>query len=247
MINYGFGSIKGPLSGWQNMYLFAGSLTISWSLIIWWRMPDGIQQAKFLSEREKEIAEERIRRVNGGSRSHTVKWDQVKEAFLDINVWGLFLLAVGAYFASGVLQSFSSLIIADLGYSTIENLAVQIPKVSHRDFQSSRQESRNELNASNALSPAQGFVGVLANLIPGYYAMKYPGLRFHIYTVAVTMAFAGSIALLLAPRVPGLLGALYGLHFFGAAAGQVHGLNASNVGGYTKRTVATCFTFVVSP
>jgi hypothetical protein len=43
--------------------------------------------------------------------------------------------------------------------------------------------------------------------------MKYPGLRFHIYTVAVSFAFAGSIALLLAPRVPGLLGALYGLHF----------------------------------
>ena len=56
-----------------------------------------------------------------------------------------------------------------------------------------------------------GFVGVIANVIPGYFAMRYPGLRLHIYTGAVFLAFAGSLALLLAPRVPGLLGALYGL------------------------------------
>jgi hypothetical protein len=124
----------------------------------------------------------------------------------DINVWGLFVLSVCAYFPNGVLTTFSSLIIKDLGFSTIENLCVQIPK---------------------------GFVGVLANVVPGYFAMRYAGLRFHIYTAAVTLAFAGSVALLLAPRVPGLLGALYGLHMFGAAAGQVHGLGASNIGGYT--------------
>lgn len=105
------------------MYLFAGCMTMAWSFIVWWKMPDDIPRAKFLSDREKEIAQERIRRNNGGSRGHDIKWDQVKEAFLDINVWGLFVLAMGAYFASGVLQSFSSLIISDLGFDTLENLA----------------------------------------------------------------------------------------------------------------------------
>ena len=94
MINYGFGSINGSLAGWRNMYLFAGALTISWSFVVWFKMPDDIPRAKFLTEREKEIAQERIRLNNGGSRGHTIKWDQVKEAFMDINVYGLFLMAV---------------------------------------------------------------------------------------------------------------------------------------------------------
>lgn len=112
-------------------------------------------RAKFLNERQKEIALERVRRTNGGRKEHDIKWNQVREALTDINVWGLFILSTCAYFPNGVLTTFSSLIIKDLGFSTVENLAVQIPK---------------------------GFVGVVANVVPGYFAMRYPGLRFHIYT-----------------------------------------------------------------
>ena len=89
--------------------------------------------------------------------------------------------------------------------------------------------------ANLAVQIPKGVVGVLANIVPGYFAMTYPNLRFHICkkrettiirvsivtpnftcpystlvsdTAAVGFAFAGSTALLLAPRVPGLLGAV---------------------------------------
>lgn len=61
--------------------------------------------AKFITDRQKEIALERVRRTNGGRKDHDIKWNQVKEALLDFNVWGLFILSVCAYFPNGVLTS----------------------------------------------------------------------------------------------------------------------------------------------
>lgn len=39
MLNYGLGAIS-PAHGWKNMYYFAGALTMSWSFIVWWKLPD---------------------------------------------------------------------------------------------------------------------------------------------------------------------------------------------------------------
>lgn len=63
--------------------------------------------AKFITARQKEIALERVRRSNGGRKDHDIKWNQVWEALMDINVWGLFVLSICAYFPNGVLQSVS--------------------------------------------------------------------------------------------------------------------------------------------
>lgn len=109
----------------QYMYYFAGAITIAWSIVVWFVLPDDIPTAKFLTERQREIARERIRRNQGGSKSHEIRWDQVWEALTDWNVWALFVLAVCAYFPNGVLTTFSSLIISDLGFTRVENLAVQ--------------------------------------------------------------------------------------------------------------------------
>lgn len=57
-----------------------------------------------------------------------IKPAQIWEAFGDYHVWGLAVLAFCSYFPNGVLTTFSSLLIRDLGYTTVENLAVQIPK-----------------------------------------------------------------------------------------------------------------------
>jgi len=211
MLNYGLGSVKGSLAGWQHMYLFAGTFTIFWSFIVLWRMPDGITQCKFLDDRQKEIALERIRRSNGGAQSKVIKKEQVWEAVCDYNIWGLLILAFTSYAPNAVLTTFSSLLIKDLGYTTLENLAVQIPK---------------------------GVVGVAAGLACGWFNRKYAGWRFYSYSICIGVALCGSIALLLAPKVPGLLGALYALHLFGAAAGQVYAMASSNVSGQTKRTAA---------
>lgn len=96
MLNYGLGTIKSSRSGWINMYIFAGSITLAWSVAVWFVLPDDIATAKFLTERQREIATERIRRNEGGSKSHKIIWPQVWEALTDINVWLLFVLAVCA-------------------------------------------------------------------------------------------------------------------------------------------------------
>lgn len=208
--------------------------------------------AKFITARQKEIALERVRRTNGGRKDHDIKWNQVWEALMDLNVWGLFILSVCAYFPNGVLTTVSSMThgrkvtlteiscsflvyssaVLSLRIWALLPLRTWLFKFRKASSESSPMVSQVSSDFTFRTRTVANFT-LERTVVPGYFAMRYAGLRFHIYTVAVFLAFAGSLALLLAPRVPGLLGALYGLHMFGAASGQVHGLTASNVGGYT--------------
>ncbi|KAL7004274.1 hypothetical protein EMMF5_006160 [Cystobasidiomycetes sp. EMM_F5] len=99
MINYGLGMIKGPTTpgAWKAMFYFGGAITLGK------RFPNATfpfketdPSAKFLNERERDIAGERIRRNNGGSKSNKIIWPQVWEALRDPNVWALGFLAAGA-------------------------------------------------------------------------------------------------------------------------------------------------------
>ncbi|KAL7004270.1 hypothetical protein EMMF5_006156, partial [Cystobasidiomycetes sp. EMM_F5] len=123
LVNYGIASINGSLTGWRNIYYLLGSITMAWSVAVWFLMPDDIPSAKFLNEREREIAIERIRRVNGGSRSRDIDRKQIIEALRDPNVWAIGLLATCAYWPNSFLTSFSSIIIRTFGYTPFETLA----------------------------------------------------------------------------------------------------------------------------
>ena len=53
---YGITQIKGSLAPWRILFLIEGLPTIAFALVAYKFLPDGITQAKFLNEREKEVA-----------------------------------------------------------------------------------------------------------------------------------------------------------------------------------------------
>jgi MFS family permease len=53
LLNWGLGHAKGKWSSWRYMYLFAGSLTILWSVAIYFLLPPDPIRAKGFTDRGK--------------------------------------------------------------------------------------------------------------------------------------------------------------------------------------------------
>lgn len=75
------------------MYLLTGALAIlvGISVLLW--MPDSPVHARFLTEKERIVAVERIRNDQGGTENKTFKKEQIWETLLDIRTW-LMVLSV---------------------------------------------------------------------------------------------------------------------------------------------------------
>lgn len=56
-----------------------------------WAFPDSPMRASFLTDREKQIAVQRVQANNTGIQSRKFKWAQVREALMDLQ---LYIIAV---------------------------------------------------------------------------------------------------------------------------------------------------------
>jgi hypothetical protein len=80
--------------------MLCGLLTVLYSIIVLIFMPDSPMEAKFLSEREKVIAVERLRANQMGVVSRDWRWDHVWEAAFDVKtyLWFLLILTISCVF-----------------------------------------------------------------------------------------------------------------------------------------------------
>ncbi|KAL2849846.1 major facilitator superfamily domain-containing protein [Aspergillus pseudoustus] len=125
LFTYGLGHIhSNTLYSYQTIFILCGLLTVLYSLIVLIFMPDSPMEAKFLSEREKVIAVERLRANQMGIISREWRWDHVWETFRDVKTWLWFLLIVSI---SGGISTFGSLIIKSFGYENFQAILFNLP------------------------------------------------------------------------------------------------------------------------
>jgi hypothetical protein len=74
--------------------MFCGLLTVAFSVLVLVFMPDSPMEAKYLTDREKVIAVERLRANQMGVISRDWRWDHVWETFYDLKTWFWFFLVV---------------------------------------------------------------------------------------------------------------------------------------------------------
>jgi hypothetical protein len=105
LIGYAVGHITSGLPRWMYVFIIFGAISIVtgiWTLIV---LPDLPSTAKFLNERERAIAVERVAANRQGVKNHHFKWYQVKQAALDPKTWLLFIMATGAQVPNSALTS----------------------------------------------------------------------------------------------------------------------------------------------
>jgi hypothetical protein len=172
-LNYGFGSINGSLEGWQNIFLFAGLLTIVWSFIVLWMMPDDPKRAKFLNERQRFVALERVRDNNAGLVDHKIKPKQVLESARDPATFVLTTLMFGACVSNSIVGLFGSIIIQGLGFNKLQAICLQVPA---------------------------GFFGMCLGIFPPLVVLKTNKWRTTFISIFTTLSITGTAILYGASR-----------------------------------------------
>lgn len=84
---YGISHIESPiLAPWRILFIIEGLPTCCFAVIAWFCMPDSIQEAKFLDEREKAIAQSylnRRQRSDEGDHKRGLRVKELLAAFKD--------------------------------------------------------------------------------------------------------------------------------------------------------------------
>ncbi|KAK1467640.1 major facilitator superfamily transporter [Colletotrichum cuscutae] len=187
LLTYGLGHINSDkLYKYQIIFLFCGLLTVTYSAVVLIFMPDSPMSAKYLTEREKVIAVERLRANQMGIQSGVWRWNHVWETFLDLKTWCWFILIIAISIASGGISTFGNLIVQSFGYSSFTTIlfnipfgAIQIIAIMGSGWIATRIQKKGIVIAGVAIIPAIGTVLMLTVprehkgvLLFGYYLVS---------------------------------------------------------------------------
>lgn len=201
------------------MYLVAGALTILWSVVILFFMPPDPIRAKGFDERERYIAVARLRVNNSGVRNTHFKKEQFFDLLTDVKFYLIFAASFALMLANGPVSTFSPILIASFGFSTLNSLLL--------------------------IMPAGVIIGTIEWVAP-YVAYKVPNMRAYLVIICQMGTLLASLLLWLLPRdnTGGLLFGVYILASFGGAYAVLMGMQIANTAGYTKRSLASSGIFV---
>lgn len=89
--------INGHLTGmvgWRVEYLILGSMTIATGIVWVFVIPDDPEKAWWLSKKDRHLAHLRTADTRQDITVRDWKWEQVKEAMADIQIWAFVLVAL---------------------------------------------------------------------------------------------------------------------------------------------------------
>lgn len=201
------------------MFIVGGIMTILWTAVVYFYMPPDPIRAKGFTERERYIAVARLRTNNSGVRNTHFKVQQAVELFLDPKFWIMFSMAFLSMIAAGPVNAFLPIIVAGLGFNTLNTLLLTMPV---------------------------GAVAGLMILAATWTAYKVPRVRAWIILASELVTIMSSVLLWRLPRssTGPLLFAVYTLAGFTAGWGIILGLSIANTAGYTKRTVISSVMYI---
>ncbi|KAJ3554998.1 hypothetical protein NM688_g2813 [Phlebia brevispora] len=190
-------------------------------------LPDSPTKAKFLNQREKLVAIERLRANNMGTETKVWKWPQVWEVCADPKTYLWFAMLFLCALPSGGISSFGPLIIKGFGFNQFDTLLFNIP-----------------------FSAFQVIIIVLSAWISMKIQLKWP-----VVFCLCLPPIAGSSALLVMGRAielkNKLLGVYYVLSFFSSIQPMLYTWSSQNTAGHTKKLcvvfVAQCAGNIIGP
>ncbi|KAH9885922.1 major facilitator superfamily domain-containing protein [Xylariomycetidae sp. FL2044] len=103
---------------WELIFYILGGATMVWAFAVYFFLPDAPSNARFLNHRERIIAVKRVSGNETGIKNKSFDKKQAFVAFYDPKAILLFVSVFSAAIPNGVVNSFSTVIIRDLGFST---------------------------------------------------------------------------------------------------------------------------------
>lgn len=221
ILTYGIGQIS-TFPVWKAIFLLCGGITVLWGSLLFLFLPDSILTAKRFSLEEKALLIARGRLGRTGILNKTIKWSQVREVFVDPQVWLLFLFVLLNEVINGGYANFGKLIIKGVVQGSLRTTALGIP---------------------------QGAFQVTWILSGTYLASRVQNARTIVMAVYIIPTIIGTSLMGWMPRTTyeNKVGVLMGYYICGSyVASLVLALQmpATNLGGYTKRTTSSALVFL---
>ncbi|KAI0378717.1 MFS general substrate transporter [Hypomontagnella monticulosa] len=224
LLGYAIGHIKSGLPPWMYIFLIFGSISLTWGTIFLIFMPDLPSTARFLSERQKIVAVERVAMNRQGVKNHHFKVYQMWQCLGDPKTWILFVMSIAAQIPNASQSSFTSIILETFGFDVLETQYLQIPG---------------------------NVVQVTSLLLSGWISSRFPNMRCFMMLAGNLICVACSGVLVALPVGPngtdnqwGRLVALWLCSFQSVGFSLSLTMVSSNVAGYTKKQLTGAFIFV---
>lgn len=80
---YGLGHVHSSISSWRFLFIIEGVPTVLLAIGSWFWIPDSPATARFLSPREREIAQTYANAQPGDYKNEGLQWNQLGDAFKD--------------------------------------------------------------------------------------------------------------------------------------------------------------------
>ncbi|KAG0652743.1 putative transporter [Hyphodiscus hymeniophilus] len=219
-LSYGIGRSTGVgIETWKLLYITVGGVTLFWGIALFWLLPDNPATWKFLSEREKYIALDRVRENHTGVENKHIKWGQVREAFLDPKSWVLLCGQIMVCTFLGGLTNFAALIVNNLGFSPLQTVLLGMPT---------------------------GCIQFFSSIALSYIGTIYPNTRCIVASLACLIPLAGTALIWKLPTSNkfGRLGVYYVIYLFWGSYTLSASLPAANTSGHSKKVTTYAMTFV---
>lgn len=97
---YGIGHIQ-SIEAWKAIFLIFGGMTVAWSIVILFALPDVPMTAWFLNETDRNKAIIRVDQNMTGMKSNEVKLSQCFECLLDVKSWLIVLIELACVIPNG--------------------------------------------------------------------------------------------------------------------------------------------------
>ncbi|KAL4898200.1 MFS general substrate transporter [Aspergillus ambiguus] len=210
LLSYGLGHVHvNNIEPWKWMFIVTAALSIAWSIIIYFLLPDSQLTAWFLNDAEKYAAIEMVRDNNTGIHSKKFKKEQLIEAAADPMTWMLFLMAL-IWNIPNSIATFGNLLVKNFGYSTLQTTLLGMPA---------------------------GALEFVLMLIITYICIKISNTRTYCMTVALILALVGSIMVYAAPYANkgALLAGYYLIFVFPTGYILLLSMGSANIAGHTKK------------
>lgn len=126
LLAYCFSLIKAPPTGnaliksWQAIFIAYGAFSVVWGFFVLWWMPDSPMRAKCFSEEDKKLMIERVRSNQTGMQDRRFRPEQVKEAFMDPQMYCYMLIAICTTLPTSGLGAFANIIIKGFKFTTLQ-------------------------------------------------------------------------------------------------------------------------------
>lgn len=122
----GVGQAKG-WDVWRIIYVLCGGLTICWGVLMFCFLPNNIMTAHRYTIEERAMLIAQSAKNRTGVFNRKIKWNQIREVFVDPQIWLLFLFTLLNETVNGGIANFSKLIIKGITNDALLTTAYGIP------------------------------------------------------------------------------------------------------------------------